>query len=377
MSINYETGSIGGSSTPGVKYTYLGFSQTKTNNSLNTQQTYQSTKQRLQWMRDHESTWQINYIHPSYGRLESVNIEQKDTFWNAVLNYTNPLNNGIIITTPDDKDQPYNTNLDITMLSLPLEKHPNYVYNWNHLLISLHPYVYFPSLAISDPTKISKDLAMAMVNASSGTLRWVKDQSQIPVQKEMVQAVDSQGNPTDEMIAAPWVIASIATTPGATNPENFVQVNRLKPGVEYYEIPTYEITEWGQYSNPCQCRWALIEGGQLAYPRLGDYGIQNYYHPELLTGTITAGYWLCEGGNITFDGKYYNATCKYLWSPQPSGWDLDLYDFFSGFAYYKQQSQTNPNPIVGTNETGSIFNPRNTRNNNITNPIIPDNNGGN
>lgn len=349
MSNNYETGSIGGSSTPGVKYTYLGFTQTKTNNSLNTQQSFQSTKEQLQWMRDNESTWQIGYNHPDYGRVESVNIEQKDTFWTATINYTNPLNNGITIHTPDDL--PYNTNLDIAMLSLPLEKHPNYVYNWNHLLISLYSLIDFQSIQIPDPTKISKDLAMEMYNASSGTLRWIKDQSQIPVQKQLITLYDEQGQPTGEQVYRPWVIASIRAEGG-----NYTQIQRQKPGVEYYEVPTYEITEWGQYKSPSQCKWALVEGGKLAYPLLGDFGIQNYYHPDLLTGTLTAGYWLCEGGNITFDGKYYNATCKYIWSPQPSGWDLDLYEFFSGFAYYKQKSQANPNPIVGTDSNnGSLL----------------------
>ena len=370
MSNSYTSGSIGGSSTPGVKFAYLGFSQTKTNNSLNTQQVFQSTKQQLQYERDNNSTWQIGYVHPDYGRVESVNIEQKDTFWNATINYTNPLNNGIIITTPSDNDQPYNSNLDITMLSLPLEKHPNYVYNWNHLLISVFPNISLTHYPDIDPTKIPKEIAMEIINNGSGYFRWIKDQSQIPVEPMMVSAYDQQGEVVEVMRS--WVIASI----GPQGTDNFTQINRLKPGVEYYQVPTYEITEWGQYSSKSQCRWALVQGGQLAYPRLGDFGIQNYYHPELLTGTLTAGYWLCEGGNITYDGKYYNATCKYIWSPQPSGWDLDLYNFFSGFAYYKQRSQTNPNPIVGTNETGSIFDPRDTHNSNITNPIIPDNNEG-
>ena len=370
MSNSYITGSIGGSSTPGVKYSYLGFSQTKTNNSLNTQQTYQSTKEKLQYERDNNSTWQIGYQHPSYGRLESVNIEQKDAFWTATINYTNPLNNGIIITTPDN-DQPYNTNLDITMLSLPLEKHPNYVYNWNHLLISPYPNVRFESIVIDDPTRISKAQAMQMLNNSSGTLRWVKDESQIPVEPMEILVYDSQGQPIGRRFES-WKIASIGTDAAG----NYVLVNRLKPGVEYYEVPTYEITEWGQYNSRSECKWALIEGGKLAYPRLGDFGIQNYYHPELIQGTLTAGYWLCEGGNITFDGKYYNATCKYVWSPQPSGWDLDLYDFFSGFAYYKQRSTTNPRPLVGTNSSNSIFDGHGNTQGNVTNPIIPDNNEG-
>ena len=317
----------------------------------------------------YESTWQVGYQHPDYGRLESINLEQKDTFWNATINYTNPLNNGIVITTPDN-DQPYNTNLDIAMLSLPLEKHPNYVYNWNHLLISPFKYYTFQGLTIDDPTKISKEVAMEIINNGSGYFRWIKDQSQIPVQKCLVE-LPVEGTEETSQLLLPWIITNLAQGGSLT------QMQRTKPGVEYYEIPTYEITEWGQYTSPSQCKWALIEGGKLAFPRLGDFGIQNYQHPDFLTGTLTAGYWLCEGGNITFDGKYYNATCKYIWSPEPSGWDLELYDFFSGFAYYKQQSQTNPNPIVGTTTNGSIFDGHGNTQGNITDPIIPDNNGGN
>lgn len=369
MSNNYSTGSIGGSSTPGVKYSYLGFTQTKTNNTLNTQQVFQSTKEGLSAMMKNESTWQINYQHPDFGRLDSINLEQKDAFWNATLNYVNPLNNGIIITTPDN-DQPYNSNLDITMLSLPLEKHPNYVYNWNHLLISPFKYYTFQDLTIEDPTKIPKDIAMEIINNGSGYFRWIKDQSQIPVQKCLTE-IPIEGGGTSSVLL-PWIITNLAQGGVLT------QMQRTKPGVEYYEIPTYEITEWGQYSSPSQCKWALVEGGQLAFPRLGDFGIQNYQHPELIAGTLTAGYWLCEGGNITFDGKYYNATCKYLWSPQPTGWDLELYTFFSGFAYYKEKSTLNPNPIVGTNTGGgSIFDGHGNTQGNVTNPILPDNNGGN
>ena len=223
---------------------------------------------------------------------------------------------------------------------------------------------------IEDPTKIPKSIAMDIINDGSGYFRWIKDQSQIPVQKCQVEIPDIDGGVA--ITAMPWIITNLIQG------SDVVKMQRTKPGVEYYEVPTYEITEWGQYKTKSQCKWALIEGGKLAFPLCGDFGIQNYQHPNFLTATpqITAGYWLCEGGNITFDGKYYNATCKYIWSPQPSGWDLDLYTFFSGFAYYKQKSQANPNPIVGTDtNNGSIFDGHGNTQGNVTNPIIP--NGGN
>ena len=35
------------------------------------------------------------------------------------------------------------------------------------------------------------------------------------------------------------------------------------------------------------------------------------------------GNWLCEGGSVSYDGKYWIATCTYAHSPD--GWDKDLY----------------------------------------------------
>lgn len=35
------------------------------------------------------------------------------------------------------------------------------------------------------------------------------------------------------------------------------------------------------------------------------------------------GNWLCEGGSVSYDGKYWIATCTYAHSPD--GWDQDLY----------------------------------------------------
>lgn len=37
------------------------------------------------------------------------------------------------------------------------------------------------------------------------------------------------------------------------------------------------------------------------------------------------GDWLCEGGSISYDGKYWIAQCTYAHSPEKTGWDKDLY----------------------------------------------------
>lgn len=53
---------------------------------------------------------------------------------------------------------------------------------------------------------------------------------------------------------------------------------------------------------------------RICHPLNGDFGITKKY----------GGNWLCEGGNVSFDGKHWVASLTYLYSP--TGWDTDLYD---------------------------------------------------
>ena len=87
------------------------------------------------------------------------------------------------------------------------------------------------------------------------------------------------------------------------------------PGVESYDFPIYELTEIGKHSSQSQAGWAVAErSGLIATPQNGDFGIT-----DKLSGD-----WLCEGGSVSYDGKWWIATCTYAHSPD--GWDTRLYN---------------------------------------------------
>lgn len=89
-----------------------------------------------------------------------------------------------------------------------------------------------------------------------------------------------------------------------------------KEGIDYYQVPTYELTESSKHNSQKQAGWATAKkAGKIAVPKNGDFSIVKNY----------GGNWLCEGASISFDGKFWIANCTYVWSPD--GWDKDLYDY--------------------------------------------------
>lgn len=89
---------------------------------------------------------------------------------------------------------------------------------------------------------------------------------------------------------------------------------RQSHGVESFDYPIYELTESSKHSSPTQAGWAVTQkSGKIAEPVNGDFGIVSKL----------GGNWLCEGGTVSYDGKYWIATCTYAHSPE--GWDTDLY----------------------------------------------------
>lgn len=389
---SYSSGSIGGSTgaTGDVKYKYLGYEQTKNSDNLLTQVTFQGTKEKLAQELASNAAWQIGYWREDFGRLQSTKYNPVDgVFWNVILNFNKPLNLGVPVHS-DDNNHPQNSYLDIGLISVPIEKHPDYDYRWNHFLAVTTPYTppATPLTPIERDWSIVYDLmekleeghlippwenkwneqvADTLINYgaeqnfnASLDMVWLKDRNQMPREKVNFLKSTGQTNPdTGEQIYEPavamWAIfePEYATLDMETLP--------FKPGIQYYDMPTYTITETGRYTNRNDAKWAIIQGGTLAVPRLGDFGLQLYYHPQLSSATsasIPSCYWRCEGGNIEFDGKYYTATCKYTWSPDPTGWDTQIYtNIFGGWNYYLKETKLNRDPIVRLNTDGSILNP--------------------
>lgn len=90
-----------------------------------------------------------------------------------------------------------------------------------------------------------------------------------------------------------------------------------KPGVTCYMVPTYEMTEYGKHDDKSKAGWAVSNRiGKTVKPKKGDFGIDNKLE----------GNWLCEGGSISHNGKFWVSELTYLFSGNGRNWDEDLYD---------------------------------------------------
>lgn len=296
---------IGGGS-KNITLEYKGFTQTKSTNNFTTVETYNGTESTLKsginsGDKPDETSgngkWKPGYIHSSYGRLDNITIKQTDgPFWQATVTYNNST---IYSGGGGGEDQrATSASLDIVMKSMPLETHPQYKYIWNHILIRKGEYedgsIDIDSLAAISGLNIAQ--AKDLVNRSSGFLRWIKTDSQIPTEVTYRQDSPDSGS---EPVPIVWTIAQYMT----------------KPGVQYYQFPSYVIREYGRYTSLASSYWfTTIRAGRRCEPTITTFG-------------ITSGQWLCLGGTSSFDGKYYNCDCSYEWAPD---WDHQIYPNSAG-----------------------------------------------
>ncbi len=294
------------------KLKYQGFQQNYTSEAIQTTITYQSNREALE--NNIVSTtgivvgdkWKCGNQY-TYGRLDSINLQDSEgPFWNATLTFSQPLSSGLIVNMGGDNKNATNNSLVVRMISMPIESHPNYSYIWNHILARLGAYedgdydiqAYGGENGLSG---LTVEQAKVLVNRSEGKLKWLNDASELPT-----EAVTYQNEGSDDIFTDTWNIAQMSH----------------KPGVEYYEFPTYEITEYTRHKDRNSAAWAIAQkSGKIKFPQYGDFGLEDKFP------TNAGGYrWLCLGGQINFDGKYFIAQCSFEWSPDPDGWDQQMYD---------------------------------------------------
>ena len=312
--------SIGnGTSNPNIELKYKGFEQTRTDQSLNTQITFQSTQAKL--MDAMSSTYKVGDNDQHYGRIDSLKLTQDaGPFWNLVVEYNQPLSSGLIISS-GDSTEPTQNSLTIRMMSVPIQSHPNYCYIWNHSLASNYG---SNQIDFAEISGLNAQEAVDFAATHSGRVKWIKSDSELPTEPYV-----EQNEGSDDTFTSYWKVNYYMT----------------KPGVETYDYPTYEITEQARHKSRNNATWSLLaKNGKLRFPQYGDFGIENYFYGNAngLTATVS-GHWLCEGAGINYDGKYYVANCTYLWSYEPTGWDQELYEVASG-GYYSSNNH-NPNSI--------------------------------
>jgi len=161
--------------------------------------------------------------------------------------------------------------LDITVMPVPLEDHPDYRTNWNYCL------------------------------AAKGT----------ELTPEWWETATDPILSAEERIYYRWV----KTPSGVTAlGENWHLLKMRTMNCESWLSPSYTITELSRHCRLRDASWAAAaRAGKICMPELGDFetGIES---------------WLNLGGQIYPDGRRYVAKVIYKASPYPSGWDERLYE---------------------------------------------------
>ena len=161
--------------------------------------------------------------------------------------------------------------LDVTVMSVPLERHPDYRTNWNYCLAAKG--------TDETPSWWTTAEDPVLTAAQRVNYRWAKTPN----------AVSALGES--------WHLLKMPTM-----------------NCESWLMPSYTITEFSRHCSIRDASWiAAASAGKICAPALGDFG----------TGITN---WLNLGGQIYPDGRRYIAKVIYKASPDPSGWDNTLYE---------------------------------------------------
>ena len=161
--------------------------------------------------------------------------------------------------------------LDVTVMAVPLERHPDYRTNWNYCLAAK---------GTDDiPAWWTTATTPVLTAAQRTSYRWVKSP----------QAVSSLGES--------WHLLKMPVMDSET-----------------WLMPSYTITEYSRHCSLRDASWAAAAcAGKICQPTLGDFGV-----------SVTN--WLNLGGQIHPDGRRYIAKVIYKGAPDPAGWNSSLYD---------------------------------------------------
>lgn len=200
------------------------------------------------------------------------------TEWKCEVVYADESNGGMV-TPPSSAYGKKSAALSAGVMRMPLESHEKYLANWNYYLaqgIRAGAYVEIPNWWSTAKT-IILDATL------SQKYKWVKSPSELPV--------------GPDKIGRRWQIIK----------------DPMKPGVEGYDIATYQITE--SVKQPSATRCGAYVAGRL----------NKIVDPNETFGPYE-GDWKCDSASIQWDGKHWKATLTYTLSGDSAGWDIDFYE---------------------------------------------------
>ena len=242
---------------------YKGTIQESTEQGINTQITYTGTESEC---KSAVKSAQYGEKNAEYGYLKSVQIQQEDgDIWSIQYKYSTATESSANPPVSDASYGEKSATLSGGMLNIPLEKHPYYLTCWNHYLFGHSgteiPYWY-------EFAKETKSVDPAYV--------WGRTLSERP----------------DGMV---------------------VLADPTKPGVNGYDVATYQITETAKFRSS-------EKAGNFVANKLNRISA-----PDTTFG-ISGGDWKCDNASVSWRNKAWYATLTYTRSGDSEGWDPDLYN---------------------------------------------------
>lgn len=262
---------------------YRGVTREKSSDEFITTIIYQGSKEVCEEALKH---FRVNTTNKEYGNLESVRMTQDaGPFWNIEVHYSTEND-----TSKGSGYGPNQSELNVRMISMPLESKKNYHKRWNFNLYATKK---------NAPTPDFWNTADYENDGIRGDYEY------------------GGGDPSQAPKGAYYCWGkNYSDCPALPQGSNWFKIKKMtKPGIESYDYPSYELTERNKHTTQQRAGWAIAKkSGKIAKPENGDFGITSKY----------GGDWLCEGGTISWNGRYWESQISYLYSP--TGWDQSIYN---------------------------------------------------
>lgn len=231
----------------------------------------------------------INSTVAGLGRLVSANVDQMEgPIYRVVFKYNSAgYAEGSSVTAPSTVVGEKSATMNCSMMSTPLEQHPNYKLNWNHWIAAR----FKTGQAVpSVPAWWSTAGAAYVISAvDQMTYRLLSSSGELPTGK------DAEGYS--------WVIIENPTMPGVTS----------------YDVACYTQQEKARYRNFADACAAIAARANKLFTS-----------SQIINNGFTGGNWKGDGATIAWDGEYWIATFTYTFSANASGWNTTLYNAYSG-----------------------------------------------
>jgi hypothetical protein len=260
---------------------YNGRTVDRDTNGISTTITYSGTKAEC-------DTWAaaqtVGATYPGLGKLSNTSVSQLEgAIYSVSARYQNANGDsgasGSEVVPPDYSFGEYSASMNCSMLSTPLEQHPNYRTCWNYFLAARDD-------ASTNPQWWPNITTPVITGANAELYRFLSSPSELPIGK------DDSGHS--------WAIVK----------------NPVLPGVQSYDRALYTQTESARFRKRTDAVSSIAQYANKIGTPINDPG-----------SPFVSGKWKCDNASVTWNNEYWLATLT--WTYSPDGWSSLLYDAVS------------------------------------------------